>query len=115
MLFLTFLLLGQTDVSCISETGQVHILCDIFVTLNALMTMHRNAVCSESRCALKLWGAAKSTVYCDHPRTLNKLRMAITAFVKNISQADLQKVFVNKIKWVQACIDTRGHHFQFLF
>jgi hypothetical protein len=28
--------------------------------------------------------------------------------------ADLQKVFVNKIKRVQACIDARGHHFQHL-
>jgi hypothetical protein len=26
--------------------------------------------------------------------------------------ADLQKVFANKIKRVQACIDARGHHFQ---
>jgi hypothetical protein len=28
--------------------------------------------------------------------------------------ADLQKVFANKIKRVQACIDARGHHFQHL-
>jgi hypothetical protein len=28
--------------------------------------------------------------------------------------ADLQKVFVNKIKRVQACIDACGHHFQHL-
>jgi hypothetical protein len=26
--------------------------------------------------------------------------------------ADLQKVFANKLKWVQACIDACGHHFQ---
>jgi hypothetical protein len=30
----------------------------------------------------------------------------------NFLNADLQKVFVNKIKWVQACIDVRRHHFQ---
>jgi hypothetical protein len=35
-------------------------------------------------------------------------------FIRNISQADLQKVFVNESKWVQACIDTRAHHFQHL-
>jgi hypothetical protein len=29
-----------------------------------------------------------------------------------IPNADLQKVFANKIKRVQACIDARGHHFQ---
>jgi hypothetical protein len=28
--------------------------------------------------------------------------------------ADLQKMFANKIKRVQACIDARGHHFQHL-
>jgi hypothetical protein len=39
---------------------------------------------------------------------------AITAYIRKISQADLQKVFANKIKWVQACIDARGHHFHHL-
>jgi hypothetical protein len=54
-----------------------------------------------------LWGAAKSAVYRDRPRTLNELKTAITAYITNITQADLQKVFANKIKWVQACIDAR--------
>jgi hypothetical protein len=53
-------------------------------------------------------------VYHDLPRTLNELRTAINAYIRNISQADLQKVFANKIKRVQACIDARGHHFQHL-
>jgi len=43
---------------------------------------------------------------------LNELKTAITAYIRNISQEDLQKVFKNKIKGVQACIDARGHHFQ---
>jgi len=59
-----------------------------------------------------LWGAAKSVMYRDRPRTLSELKTAITAYIRNISQADLQKVFANKIKWVQACTDARGHHFQ---
>jgi hypothetical protein len=29
--------------------------------------------------------------------------------------ADLQKVFTNKIKRVQACIEARGYHFRHLF
>jgi hypothetical protein len=58
-----------------------------------------------------MWGAAKSAVYRDCPHTLNELKIAITAFIRNISQADLQKVFANKIKWVQTCIDAHGHHF----
>jgi hypothetical protein len=61
-----------------------------------------------------LWGAAKSAVYRDHPRTLNELKTAINAYIRNVSQADLQKMFANKIKRVQASIDARGHHFQYL-
>jgi hypothetical protein len=56
-----------------------------------------------------LWGAAKSAVYCYRPRTLNEWKTAITAYIRNISQADLQKVFANKIIWVQAYIDACGH------
>jgi hypothetical protein len=51
-------------------------------------------------------------VYRDSPRTLTELKTAITAHIRNISKADLQKVFVYKIKRVQACIDPRGHHFK---
>jgi hypothetical protein len=47
-----------------------------------------------------VWGAAKSAVYRDCPRMLNELKTAITAVISNISQADLQRVFANKIKWV---------------
>jgi hypothetical protein len=61
-----------------------------------------------------MWGAAKSAVFRDRPRTLNEFKTAITAYIRNISQADLLKVFANKIKRVQACIDARGHHFQHL-
>ena len=50
---------------------------------------------SESRCSLR--GATRSAVYRDRPRTLNELKSAIPAYVRNISQADLQKEFANKI------------------
>jgi hypothetical protein len=63
---------------------------------------------------LYLWAAAKSAVYRDRPRTLNELKTAITAYIRNISQADLQKGFANKIKRVQACIDVRGHYFYYI-
>jgi hypothetical protein len=59
-----------------------------------------------------LWGEAKSAVYRDRPRTLNELKTAITAYIRKISRADLQKVFANRIKRVQTCIDARGHLFQ---
>jgi hypothetical protein len=50
----------------------------------------QNTVRSESLCALGLR-------YHDRPRTLNELNTAITAYIRNISQADLQKVFAKKI------------------
>jgi len=59
-------------------------------------------------------GATKSAVYRDRPRTLNELKTAIDMYIGNISQADLQKMFANKIKRVPACMDSRGHHFQHL-
>jgi DNA-directed RNA polymerase subunit L len=43
---------------------------------------------------------------------LNELKTAITAYIRNVSQADPQKVLAKKIKRVQACIDACGHHFQ---
>jgi hypothetical protein len=58
--------------------------------------------------------AAKSAVYHDHPYMLNELKTAMTEYIRNISKADLQKGFANKIKQVQACIDAHGHHFQHL-
>jgi hypothetical protein len=61
-----------------------------------------------------LWGAAKSAVCRDRPRTLNELKTAIIECIRIISQENLQKVFENKIKQVQPCIDARGHHFQHL-
>jgi hypothetical protein len=54
-----------------------------------------------------LWGAEKSAVYRDRPHTLNELKTSVTVFIRNISQADLQKALGNKIKRVQACIDAR--------
>jgi hypothetical protein len=55
---------------------------------------------SESRCALRLRyvdlvvGIEVVVEVC--PRTLNQLKIVITAFIRNLSQADLQKVSVKK-------------------
>jgi hypothetical protein len=51
------------------------------------------------------------TIGCPDRINHTKLQTALTAFIRNISQADLRKVFANKIKRIQACIDARGHHF----
>ena len=66
---------------------------------------------SESRYALRLRFIVIAHAR-THARTHNELKTAITAYIRNISQADIQKVFANKIKRVQACTDARGHHFQ---
>jgi len=42
-------------------------------------------------------GAAKSAVYRDRPRKLNVLKIAITVYIRNILQADLQKMFATKM------------------
>jgi hypothetical protein len=46
------------------------------------------------------------------PLGFKKLKTAVSATIRNISQADMWKVFANKIKRVQAGIDARGHHFK---
>jgi hypothetical protein len=38
-----------------------------------------------------LWRAANSAVYRDRSRTLNELKTVVTAHIRNISRADLQK------------------------
>jgi hypothetical protein len=96
----------------------IHVLSRQFI--NTLFHQHfatlkesssESEVRSESSCALRL---RYSAVYRDRPRKLNELKTTITAYIRNISQADLEKVFANKIERVQACIDARGHHFQLL-
>jgi hypothetical protein len=60
------------------------------------------------------WGATTSAKYCKRPLTLNDFKTTITAYIGNISQADLHKLFAYTIKLVQACRNARGHHFQHL-
>ena len=59
-----------------------------------------------------LWGKLKSNVYRDRPCTLNELKSAIVSMLRDISHDELQKVFENKIKRLQACVDVQGHHFE---
>jgi len=81
--------------------------------------MAQNTVRSERHCVLGVRNVdldasneAKSAVYRDRPETLNELKTAISVYIRNISQADIQNVFANKIKRVQTCMDACGHHFQ---
>jgi hypothetical protein len=63
---------------------------------------------SESRCALRLrYGTVQA---CTDARGHHFQQLLLVH--SDFSNADMQKVFANKIKRVQACIDARGHHFQ---
>jgi hypothetical protein len=59
---------------------------------------------------ISLHQSSKIYMYRDGPCTLNDFKTAI----RSVSEADLQKAFANRIKRVQACINTRGYHFQYL-
>ena len=61
-----------------------------------------------------LWGAAKSSVYSGNPKTLDELKTAITHYVKLVTRETLVKVFYNKLKRVNLCIQENGKHFQHL-
>jgi hypothetical protein len=81
-------------------------------------------------CAISLYSVVKQQLKCNTgkvfncliqillttvvSRKLSELKTAVTVYIRNISQADLQKVFAKKIKRVQACIDAHGHHFHHL-
>jgi hypothetical protein len=86
----------------------------IFLDLSELLEIQiewvvYNIMCGYVACVPECRGPRVG----DHDtRTLIELKTAITTFIRNISQADLQKVFANRIKRVQACIDARGYHFQ---
>lgn len=60
------------------------------------------------------WGAAKSTVYKNNPGTIDELKLAITNYTNSITRETLVKVFDNKIKRVNLCIQQNGGHFQHL-
>jgi hypothetical protein len=42
------------------------------------------------------------------------IKIIAQAGTRDFPSSDLQKVFANKIKRVQSCIDALGHHFQHL-
>jgi hypothetical protein len=80
-------------------------------TFQGWLASRSYTVRSEVRCTLRLWYVE---LVCQYQSTLNELKTAITVYIRNISRADLQNGFANKIKRVQACIEARGHHFQHL-
>jgi hypothetical protein len=61
-----------------------------------------------------LWGEAKSAAYRDRKRTLNnELKTVITAYIRNTSQSDLQKVRIklNEFRPVSTLVDITSNIF----
>jgi hypothetical protein len=56
------------------------------------------------------WGAMKGAVYKDNPHILLELKEAISNFIRNIPPIDLSRVFANKIRRVDACLQVREGH-----
>ena len=50
-----------------------------------------------------LWGAAKSAVYRNNPKTIGELKTEITNYVHSITRETLVKVFANKCRRVELC------------
>jgi hypothetical protein len=53
-------------------------------------------------------------VYVDNPHSTEEVKAAITACIGCITSEELEEVFGNKIKRVQACLIARGGHFEHL-
>jgi hypothetical protein len=59
-----------------------------------------------------LWGAPKSKVYDNNPKSTAELKTAIQSYVQPIAAETLSKVFDNKGRRVTACQEQGGKHFQ---
>jgi hypothetical protein len=56
----------------------------------------------------------KGAVYKDIPYTLLEVEKAITHFFRNIPTTELSRIFANKIRIADACLQGSGGHFQHL-
>ena len=78
-------------------------------------------------CDISLYSVVKQRLKCNTGRVFNCLNQFLLTVVLSIEElvflveyvfpegnryTDLHKMFANKIKRVQAYVDTRGHHFQ---
>ena len=80
--------------------------------LHPYMTLQKAVVVSPPD--YFLCGVAKSSVYKNKPKTIDELKGEITNYVHSITWETLHKVFENKRKRVELCLQEQGHHFQHL-
>ena len=63
-----------------------------------------------SVCDFFLWGYLKSKVYCNKPRTLNDLKVAMNEEIAAVSNDSLTKVMTNFEERLLMCIGEGGRH-----
>jgi hypothetical protein len=56
----------------------------------------------------------KGIVYKDNPHALLELKEDITNFIRNVPLIELLRVFANKIRHVDACLQACRVHFEHL-
>jgi len=59
-----------------------------------------------------LWGAMKNSLYLNNPHTIDKLKMVITEYIRNVDRAILNTVCENTVRRVNKCLETGGGHFE---
>jgi hypothetical protein len=61
-----------------------------------------------------LWEAMKASVYIENYHIFHHLKEDINHFIRNILHPALVRVFANKMKSLDACLQARCAHFQHL-
>jgi hypothetical protein len=59
-----------------------------------------------------MWRHLKEHVYDSNPHTIQDLKMNTSEATASKNQRSLRRVAQNKVKWVNACIQENGGHFQ---
>ena len=50
-------------------------------------------------------------MYSHNPHTIGEMKMAITKYIQNMDRAILNKVFENRVRRVNKCLETTGGKF----
>lgn len=94
------------------------------VTINYLREFYDNRLISTglwpprspdlTPCDFYLFGHLKNKVFKNRLHNINQLQEAIEEEIRNITPEQLQRVFENKKRRVNICLENEGHHFQHL-
>jgi hypothetical protein len=54
----------------------------------------------------------KNSIYSNNPHAIQDLKIAITAYIRNLNRAILNTVFENTYRRVNKCLETGVGHFE---